>query len=81
MAVKKSSIIQDLSRVPESNLAALEQYLDGLLRSEQVMRKNTDSLRGIWKGKGFERITHLEAEIKSARGALQNDILSKMDKI
>ncbi len=58
MAVKKSSIIQDLSRVPESNLAALEQYLDGLLRSEQVMRKNEDSLRGIWKGKGFERITH-----------------------
>jgi hypothetical protein len=77
-ALKRIEIIQELSFIPDNQLDKVKTYLQSLLlTSNQPTPKNTYSLKGIWKDKGFEKIMDLEAEIKAARKQLSDSILNK----
>lgn len=76
-AIKKMTIIQELSRIPETSLDRVKMYLDTLLTDIQVSVPTNQSLKGIWKDAGFDKIVNLEEEIRSVRHELQNTILTR----
>ena len=75
IAIKKMTIIQELSRIPETSLDRVKLYLDTLLQDIQVSSPTNQSLKGIWKNAGFEKIVNLEEDIRQTRHELQDAIL------
>ncbi|MCP4102902.1 MAG: hypothetical protein GY750_16010 [Lentisphaerae bacterium] len=76
-AIKKMTIIQALSRIPETSLDSVKMYLDNLQADVQVSVLKNQSLKGIWKNAGFEHIVNLEDEVRAARQELQETILTR----
>lgn len=76
-AIKKTTIIQELSRIPETSLDTVKSYLDTLLKDIQVPPPTNQSLKGIWQDAGFEKISNLEDELRTIRQELQNAILTR----
>jgi hypothetical protein len=66
-AIKKMMIIQELSRIPDARLDSVKHYLDNVLREAQRPDPKNQSLQGIWKDAGFEKIVNLDEEIRSVR--------------
>ncbi|HLF88830.1 MAG TPA: hypothetical protein VI451_07810 [Anaerolineales bacterium] len=76
-AIKKTEIIRDLARIPDNKLDSVRKYIDSILaESKQRTRKN-QSLKGIWKDAGFEKIADLEEEIKNTKKQLSDSILKR----
>lgn len=76
-ALKKTEIIRDLSRIPNNKLDSVRKYIDSILaESKQRARKN-QSLKGIWRNAGFEKIADLEAEINDVKEQLTDAILNR----
>jgi hypothetical protein len=73
-AIKKMTIIHELSRVPESSLDRVQRYLDAILQDIQLPVPTNQSLKGIWKHAGFEKIVNVEEEIRNVRHELQDAI-------
>jgi hypothetical protein len=61
-AIKRMTIIQELSRIPETRLDTVKTYLDTLLMDIQTPPLKNQSLKGIWKDAGFEKLADLEGE-------------------
>jgi len=76
-AIKKMTIIQELSRIPEKSLDKVKAYLDKLLNDDQVSVPKNQSLKGIWKDADFGQISNLEKEIRRVRQDLQDAILKR----
>ena len=76
-AIKKITIIQDLSRIPETSLDTVKSYLDTLLKDIQIPSPTNQSLKGIWQDAGFEKISNLEDELRTVRQELQGAILTR----
>ena len=55
-AIKKSTIIKALSRIPDNSLDNVEIYIESLLINLQSPSLKNQSLKGIWKDAGFENI-------------------------
>jgi uncharacterized lipoprotein YddW (UPF0748 family) len=77
IAITKSTIIQELSRIPETSLYTVKMYLDTLLTDVQASSLKNQSLRGIWKDQGFEKIVNLPKELHQIRQELQEHILQR----
>ncbi len=75
-AIKKLELIQKITKLPEKKLGEVETLLKRLL-SKEVEPQKPISLKGIWKNKGFEKISDLESELKSIRGELSDSIVKK----
>ena len=77
IAITKSTIIQELSHIPETSLATVKNYLDALLKNAQTTSPMNQSLKGIWKDAGFEKIVNLEHELHEIRQELQETMLQR----
>ncbi|MDO9567642.1 MAG: hypothetical protein Q7J15_13020 [Candidatus Desulfaltia sp.] len=74
--VKLAEIKRKLSRLPGSKLDEVNNFVGFLLsRNKEEGRKNIH-MRGIWAGKGFEKID-VRKEIKSLRKDISKSILKK----
>ena len=76
-AIKKVEIINALSLVPGSSLEKIKAYIDTFVTESEKSKQHKHSLKGIWKDKGFEKITDLDAELKETRRQLGNSILER----
>jgi len=77
-AIKRMEIINELSFIPDSQIDQIKTFIEFLLfKTGNVAKKNTRSLEGIWKNKGFEKIVDLESEIKAIRKQLGDSIINK----
>ncbi len=76
-AIKKMEIINSLSLVPGGSLDKIKEYLDALMAESDISKLDNFSLKGIWKDKGFEKITDFDAELKEIRQRLGNSILER----
>jgi len=76
-AIKKSEIIKQLARVSEKELDRIKMCIESVIMESSIVNQRGHSLKGIWKDKGFERLTDLEEEIKQARKELSESILTK----
>lgn len=70
-------IINMLSLVPGSSLDKIKAYINTLMDEADLSEPNKLSLKGIWKDKGFEKITDLDSELKEVRQMLGNSILAR----
>lgn len=76
-ALKRNEIIQALTLLREEQLEKVRIYIDSVLLSPHVHPKSNRSLKGIWQGKGFEKLYDLEGEVKAARQQMRETILKK----
>lgn len=66
-ALKRNEIIRALALLPEDQLEKVRAYVDSVLPTSPALAKNNRSLKGIWQGKGFEKLADLEGEFIEAR--------------
>jgi len=76
-AIKKIELINKITKLPEQKIDEVDNYLQKILLQLKFEKPKPISLRGIWKNKGFEKISDLETEIKNIRNELNNSILNK----
>jgi hypothetical protein len=76
-AMKKVTIMHELSRVPDTHLDTVMTYLETLLNDIPIPSSQNQSLKGIWGDAGFEKITNLEQELYTVRQELQSAILKR----
>ena len=77
IAITKSTIIQELSRIPDNRLNNVKNYLDTLLTDLYTSPPKNQSLKGIWKDAGFENMFDLEGKLHQIRQELQHMILQR----
>ncbi len=73
-AIMKTKIVLDLECLGEDRLDEVRAYVAALVKTTGRRGAARSSLAGIWKGRGFERISNLEGEIQGAREALSDAI-------
>ncbi|HBE02525.1 MAG: hypothetical protein A2096_10100 [Spirochaetes bacterium GWF1_41_5] len=56
-----------LDRLPENKVGEVNDFIDFLLQKSKVKEPENISLKGIWKGKGFESIHNLDSQIRDLR--------------
>jgi hypothetical protein len=76
-AVKKTEIIKQLSRASEKDLDRIGMCIESVLAASTSTAQKSHSLKGIWKGKGFDRLEDLEEQIKQAKRELGESILKR----
>jgi hypothetical protein len=79
--LKRIEIVKQLSQVPVERLNEIESFVKFILFQgnikSPIKKKEPETLAGIWKNKGFEKIKDLDGEIKSLRKELDNQILER----
>lgn len=76
-AVKKMELINKIAKLPEQKISEVDSFIQKLLAQLEFKKPEPISLKGIWKNKGFEKITDLEGEIKNIRQELNDSILKR----
>lgn len=71
VAANKIDILRKLSLVPENRLETVKDYLDVLLADVEKTAIGEKSLKGIWKGSGFEKLVDLE-EVEVSKISFQD---------
>ena len=71
--VKLAEIKRKLSRLPGSKLDEVNDFVGFLLSRHKEKGKRNIHMRGIWAGKGFEKID-VQKEIKSLRKDISKSI-------
>jgi hypothetical protein len=77
-AVTKSAIIRNLSFIPNTDLDNVRTYIQFLLDERKIPVPKNQSLKGMWKNVGFEKLISLEDELSSVRHQLQDAILQRV---
>jgi len=62
-----NKITSKLVEVPVEKLPEIFNFIEFVLQQSKPGPKNIVKLEGIWKGLGFEKINHLESEIRDIR--------------
>lgn len=76
--VKLQEILRDLGEVPSERLDEIKNFIKSILyQAPSKKNKEPRTLKGIWAGKGFEKILSLEEEIKDTRKEITKRILSR----
>ena len=75
--IKKMELINKIAKLPEKKIYEVDSYIQKILLQLKFEKPKPVSLKGIWKNKGFEKITNLDAEIKKNRDELNDSILKK----
>ncbi len=73
-AIMKTKIVLDLECLGEGRIDGVGADVAALVKTPGRRGAARSSLAGIWKGRGFERISKLEGEIQGAREALSDAI-------
>jgi hypothetical protein len=74
--IKLTEIKKKLTRLPVDKLDEVEDFLGFLLSRHEKKGTDVAQMKGIWAGKGFERIDD-KKEIKSLRKDLSKSILKR----
>ena len=73
--------MRELSDVPIDRLQEIDTFIKFILSQGRTRAGNKKreprTLAGIWKGKGFEKITNLDEEITKLRQELGEQILER----
>lgn len=75
-AIKLTQIDEKLSLLSEKKLDEVIDFIEFILSKKNVPQKKNVKLKGIWAGKGFEKI-NIEKELTSVKKDLTNSILKK----
>lgn len=76
-AVKKMQLINKIAKLPEQKISEVDSFIQKIIAQLEFKKPEPISLKGIWKNKGFEKITDLEGELKTIRQELNDSILKK----
>ncbi len=71
------ALMHELSRIPETRIDAVMTYLETVLADIPTPSPQQQSLKGIWKDAGFEKITDVEKELRTVRQELQEEIMKR----
>jgi hypothetical protein len=74
--LKVSEIKKNLSLLPEDKLDEVKDFISFVLSRNKENKKNIVQMKGIWKGKGFEKL-NIDNELKAARKEMSESILKK----
>ena len=79
--LKKFEISRALSYVPDERLQDIDNFIKFILYQSNIktdsIKKEPETLAGIWRDKGFDKIPDLDQEIKNLRKELSNQILER----
>lgn len=79
--LKKYAIMRELSYVPPERLNEIDAFIKFILSQSKTRinnrKREPKTLAGIWKNKGFEKITDINEEIRNLRRELGNQILER----
>ncbi|MEY3221127.1 MAG: hypothetical protein RIT27_2484 [Pseudomonadota bacterium] len=76
LAIKKVEITKELNALSETEIDQVKQYVDFLL-FQKLPSSRVQTLAGIWKDQGFEKLNNLEQDIYALRQTLSVSILEK----
>ena len=76
-AIKKMELMQKISRLPELKISEVDSFIQKILVQLDFEKPKPINLKGIWKNKGFEKLSTLESEIKKVRKELNESILKR----
>lgn len=74
--LKVAEIKKDIALLPEDKLDEVKDFISFVLSKNKEKKKNIVQMKGIWKGKGFEKL-NIDKEIKVARKEMAEAILKK----
>lgn len=74
--VLRTEIYKELFLLRDDKLIEVKDFIEFIL-SRQESTKKIVSLKGIWAGKGFEKIDCLKKELKSVQKKSMQSILKK----
>lgn len=74
--LKVSEIKKNLSLLPEDKLDEVKDFISFVLSRNKDNKKTIVQMKGIWKGKGFEKL-NIDNELKAARKEMAESILKK----
>ena len=76
-AIRKMELMNKISVIPEERLKEVRTFIDFVLAQSHKEILKPINLRGIWRNKGFEKITNLESELKEVRKEINDSILNR----
>jgi hypothetical protein len=74
--LKVAEIKKDLALLPEDKLDEVKDFISFVLSRNKEKKKKIVQMKGIWKGKGFEKL-NIDKELKVARKEMAESILKK----
>ena len=72
--LKVAEINKDLALLPEDKLDEVKDFISFVLSRNKEKKKKIVQMKGIWKGKGFEKL-NIDKELKVARKEMAESIL------
>ncbi len=76
-ALWKMELMNKISIIPEERLKEVRTFIDFVLAQSKMDILKPINLRGIWRNKGFEKITYLESDLKEMRKEINDSILNR----
>jgi len=74
--LKVAEIKKDIALLPEDKLDEVKDFISFVLSRNREKKKKIVQMKGIWKGKGFEKL-NINKELKVARKEMAESILKK----
>ena len=74
--LKVAEIKKNLALLPEDKLDEVKDFISLVLSRNKEQKKIIVQMKGIWKGKGFEKL-NIDNELKVARKEMAETILKK----
>jgi hypothetical protein len=74
--LKVAEIKKDIALLPEDKLDEVKDFISFVLSRNKEKKKKIVQMKGIWKGKGFEKL-NINKELKVARKEMSESILKK----
>jgi hypothetical protein len=74
--LKVTEIKKDIALLPEDRLDEVKDFISFVLSRNKEKKKKIVRMKGIWKGKGFEKL-NINKELKVARKEMSESILKK----
>jgi len=74
--LKVAEIKKDIALLPEDKLDEVKDFISFVLSKNKEKKKKIVQMKGIWKGKGFEKLNIIK-ELKVARKEMSESILKK----
>jgi len=74
--ILKTEIYKELSLLRDDKLSEVKDFIEFILSRQETFKKVV-RLKGVWAGKGFEKIDDIEKELKTVREKTMQSILKK----
>lgn len=75
--ILKTEIYKEISLLREDKLSEVKDFIEFILTRQKPSKKDVVQFKGIWAGKGFEKIGNLEKELKSIQKMTMQSIIKR----